>query len=756
MNVNELNKNNKNNEYYVKCLDFYAHLLDRTKCENPSVIIRDCLEIVINEVNSKRLNSSIATDAYFSLAKFADLQFQNICDYMKSSTFDQKQDLIKKFRAEAKLVETTEPNSRCYMILRKQIDMNEREVKVLYDDRDEYLCKAIENYLHCLELGDDHDMRIFRLISLWTQNMANLGVNNIMKARVFRICTYKFLPLMYQLAARMSIKHIKTTESISDGEKLFYETLLQLIYTCAKDHPYHVLPIISALSNAYKDEQYLNPIAQPSGKRTKKGDPKTVNNNENCVIGEERIAAGRKIIDQLKSDHPEFVKSIETLFDAYIELANLNVEQYKTKKDPIPLSKSLALTQIKNLKTVPVITSTIPVKKDTDYSSVVTIVKYESTFSLAGGINLPKIVQVLGSDGYIRKELVKGKDDLRQDAVLQQMFVMVNDLLKKNVQTNERNLRIRSYKIVPLSQKSGIIEWCDGTIPFGQWLVGDSGGAHKKYNPTDWLFLDCRKKLYYLDSNSKKTEYEVYMDICDNFKPVFRHFFMEHYLDPYDWYLKRITYTRSVAASSIIGYIIGLGDRHVQNILIDKKTAEVIHIDLGIAFDQGKMLPKPETIPFRLTRDIVDGFGVCGVDGVFTSCCELTLQLMQNSIEEIITIFEVLLYDPIHNWSLSPNKAYRLQQRKNAEMNQVDPENINASLNTLNENTVLTSSNSSPGANTDTNKIAEGILFRLRQKLQGYENNVQMSCKGQVNFLIQEAMNPRNLAKLYAGWQPYL
>ena len=30
-----------------------------------------------------------------------------------------------------------------------------------------------------------------------------------------------------------------------------------------------------------------------------------------------------------------------------------------------------------------------------------------------------------------------------------------------------------------------------------------------------------------------------------------------------------------------VGYIVGLGDRHIQNILIDKQTAEFIHIDLG-------------------------------------------------------------------------------------------------------------------------------------------------------------------------------
>ena len=73
---------------------------------------------------------------------------------------------------------------------------------------------------------------------------------------------------------------------------------------------------------------------------------------------------------------------------------------------------------------------------------------------------------------------------------------------------------------------------------------------------------------------------------------------------------------RSFCCASV-GYILGLGDRHVQNILIDTRSAEMVHIDLGVAFEQGKILPTPETVPFRLTRDIVDGMGVCGVEGVY-------------------------------------------------------------------------------------------------------------------------------------------
>ena len=76
-------------------------------------------------------------------------------------------------------------------------------------------------------------------------------------------------------------------------------------------------------------------------------------------------------------------------------------------------------------------------------------------------------------------------------------------------------------------------------------------------------------------------------------------------------------FSRSVATNSIVGHVLGMGDRHTTNMLIDNSTGELVHIDLGVAFELRKILPTPETNPFRLTREIINGFGPAGVEGVF-------------------------------------------------------------------------------------------------------------------------------------------
>ena len=78
----------------------------------------------------------------------------------------------------------------------------------------------------------------------------------------------------------------------------------------------------------------------------------------------------------------------------------------------------------------------------------------------------------------------------------------------------------------------------------------------------------------------------LFLSLRQCFKPVMRHLFTEKHKVPMSWFAMRLNYTRSVATTSIVGHILGLGDRHTSNILLDSSTGEVVHIDLGIAFEQ--------------------------------------------------------------------------------------------------------------------------------------------------------------------------
>nr|XP_058924229.1 serine-protein kinase ATM isoform X1 [Kogia breviceps] len=723
---------------YTECLRVCGTWLAETCLENPAVIMQTYLEKAVEvagnydgETNDGLRNGKMK--AFLSLARFSDTQYQRIENYMKSSEFENKQALLKRAKEEVGLLREHKIQTNRYTVkVQRELELDECALHALKEDRKRFLCKAVENYINCLLSGEGHDMWIFRLCSLWLENSGVSEVNGMMKANGMKIPSYKFLPLMYQLAARMGTKMM--------GGLGFHEVLNNLISRISMDHPHHTLFIILALANANKDEFLTKPEAARRSRITKNA-PK-----QSSQLDEDRTEAANKIIRTIRSRRPQMVRSVEALCDAYIILANLDATQWKTQRKGISIPADQPIIKLKNLEDVVVPTMEIKVDPTGEYGNLVTIRSFKAEFRLAGGLNLPKIIDCLGSDGKERRQLVKGRDDLRQDAVMQQVFQMCNTLLQRNTETRKRKLTICTYKVVPLSQRSGVLEWCTGTVPIGEFLVNNESGAHKRYRPKDFSAYQCQKKMMDVQKKSFEEKYETFMEICQNFQPVFRYFCMEKFLDPAVWFEKRLAYTRSVATSSIVGYILGLGDRHVQNILINEQSAELVHIDLGVAFEQGKILPTPETVPFRLTRDIVDGMGITGVEGVFRRCCEKTMEVMRNSQETLLTIVEVLLYDPLFDWTMNPLKALYLQQR---------PEDESELHSTPNADDQECKRNLSD-IDHSFNKVAERVLMRLQEKLKGVEEGTVLSVGGQVNLLIQQSMDPKNLSRLFPGWKAWV
>ena len=51
--------------------------------------------------------------------------------------------------------------------------------------------------------------------------------------------------------------------------------------------------------------------------------------------------------------------------------------------------------------------------------------------------------------------------------------------------------------------------------------------------------------------------------------------------------------------------------------MFDLKTGETVHVDFDCLFEKGESFDWPEKVPFRLTHNLVDAFGVTGVEGTF-------------------------------------------------------------------------------------------------------------------------------------------
>lgn len=81
------------------------------------------------------------------------------------------------------------PSSRYFRTLSKQSEIDQSELDAMGEDRERYLKQAVQNYIKCLKHGDKHDIRLFRLVSLWFSNPTSADISGLImvKKKVLQI-----------------------------------------------------------------------------------------------------------------------------------------------------------------------------------------------------------------------------------------------------------------------------------------------------------------------------------------------------------------------------------------------------------------------------------------------------------------------------------------------------------------------------------------------------------------------------------------
>uniref|UniRef100_F1KPT5 Serine/threonine-protein kinase TOR n=1 Tax=Ascaris suum TaxID=6253 RepID=F1KPT5_ASCSU len=357
--------------------------------------------------------------------------------------------------------------------------------------------------------------------------------------------------------------------------------------------------------------------------------------------------------------------------------------------------------------------------------ALITIASVGSRLQVISSKQRPRKVIIKGSDGKDYAFLLKGHEDPRQDERVMQLFGLVNTLLLHEADTCRRNLTIQRYSIVTLSQNSGLIGW-----------VPNCDTLHS-------LIRDYREKKNILLSMEHKLMQAFATDL-DQLTLAQKVQVFEHALemtsgndlqqilwlkspDSEVWFERRTNYTRSMACMSMVGYILGLGDRHPSNLMLDRVSGKIVHIDFGDCFEVAMTREKfPEKIPFRLTRMLIQAMEATGIEGNYRITCERVLRVLRSNKESLLAVLEAFVYDPLINWRLMEAGGKRAPPESQQRDGQRDSR-------------------------------AERSLKRIRHKLCGrdFQPNVQYAVPEQVSRLIDQATSPENLCQCYIGWCPF-
>lgn len=569
---------------------------------------------------------------------------------------------------------------------------------------------VIENYLRSLNFGTKYLYQTLpRILTLWL----DLGAQ-VDKAPEGKLAVTRDLWVRRKLILQELHKHFQKNlvkmpafifytalpqivARIAHPNQEVFRVLEQMIVKVVEAHPrqaiWSIFPFMTAKTNSDRRARSMQVLITVKG-QGRKGEGTGYDLKQLLRMGE-------KLAEQLllACNNGEF-RNTRTIQASITRDLNFN---HKCTPCPLVVPIEACLTA-----TLPTLTDNM--RKHKAFSrDVITIDSFLDQVLVLGSLAKPRKLTARGSDGNLYGLLIKPKDDLRTDQRLMEFNGLISRSLKRDAESSRRQLYIKTYAVTPLNEECGIIEWVDGPKTLRDILLS----LYKARNiAPNYHSIESLMK----EASASEANIELFTkNVLRQFPAVLPEWFISQFPNPSAWFAARLRYTRSCAVMSMVGTILGLGDRHGENVLIEEGNGGIFHVDFNCLFDKGLTFTQPERVPFRLTHNMVAAMGIHGYEGPFRQCSELTLQVLRQQQETLMTILEAFVYDP----------TLDLQRTKRR---------------------------------TNVNLQPTSVVQSIKRKIRGLLPNesIPLGVEGQVEELIKQAVDPRNLTAMYIGWCPFL
>ncbi|XP_029779032.1 DNA-dependent protein kinase catalytic subunit [Suricata suricatta] len=410
------------------------------------------------------------------------------------------------------------------------------------------------------------------------------------------------------------------------------------------------------------------------------------------------------------------------------------------------------------------------------------IAGFDERVKVMASIRKPKRIIIRGHDEREYPFLVKGGEDLRQDQRVEQLFEVMNVLLSRDATCSQRSMQLKTYRVIPMTSRLGLIEWIENTLTLKDLLLSSMSREEKAaytsdpnappHEYRDWLArMSGRQDVGAYMSMFKaasRTETVTSFRRRESKVPadLLKRAFLKMSTGPEAFLALRSYFASSHALLCISHWILGIGDRHLNNFMISMETGGMIGIDFGHAFGSAtQFLPVPELMPFRLTRQFINLMLPMKEAGVMSSIMVHALRAFRSHSDLLTNTMDVFVKDPSFDWKNFEQKMLKkggswIQEINVTEKNWYPRQKIhyakrklagaNPAVITCDE---LLLGHENVLAFGDYVAVARGSKdhnIRARQPESGLSEEAQVEC------LIDQATDPNILGRAWIGWEPWM